>query len=285
MKRNFLISLLIIILLTSSCGLLAPPAPAPQLSATDLPPKATALSELPPTWTPEPTLTPSITPPPSPTFTATQDPDAYKIGIVMTPVAVEYPISDLDITNWKVIEGKTASISVPPSFEELDFAGVFTEMMVGMMEALTEGFMKMAESVGEELGVTPEATLEKPDLGEMPDFDFILAMEESSQSAIVLASVDREPETTTESLINQALSGTDTDFQPLSRELFANAPYTMERVIMDVEDQDLGPSKQVLYVILTDEMAWNLIFTAPQGVYPEYLPLFEAVLNSFTPAN
>ncbi len=67
MKKSILLILLsTVIIFTSSCDLLNSPAPPPQLSATDIVPKATAMSELPPTWTLEPTLTPSSTSPPQP---------------------------------------------------------------------------------------------------------------------------------------------------------------------------------------------------------------------------
>jgi hypothetical protein len=283
MKKIFLLITSILVLVTGSCGLMSPPAPPPQLSATDLVPRATAMSGLPPTWTPEPTFTPTNTLLPSPTPTATHDPSLYNINAVMTPVSVSYPTNGTDISGWKTIEGKTAAIKIPPSFEIMDIAGVFMEMMFGMMEAFTEGMMEVAEGLGEELGVTPETSLETPDLGEFPDFDFILAMEESTQSAIILVNVERGPETTTEYLLDEALTDSDPPPQPVSREVFTNAPYPMERVILNVEDEELGPGKQIVYVILGEEMAWNLVFGVSEGLYEEYLPIFEAVVDSFTP--
>ena len=286
MKRIVLLLSTVIILATSSCGLLSPPAaPQPQLSATDPVPKATAMSELPPTWTPEPTYTPSHTPPPSPTPTATHDPNMYNINAVMTPVSVSYTPGELDTSGWKTIEGDTASIMVPPSYEVLDFAGVFMEMMFGVMEGLMEGMMDMAEGLGEELGVTPETPLEAPDLGEVPDFDFILTMEESTQSAIILVSVERGPDTTTQYLIDEALTDNETPPQPISRELFLDAPFPMERVILNVEDEENGPGKQIVYVILGEEMAWNMVFGVSDGLYEQYLPIFEAVVDSFAPVD
>ena len=286
MKKTFAILSIIIVLITGSCGLLnPPPAPQPQLSATDPVPRATAMSELPPTWTPEPTYTPSLTPPPSPTPTATHDPSMYNISAVMTPVAISYIPGGIDTSGWKTIDGETASIKIPPSYEVMDFAGLLMEMMFGVMEALTEGMMEMAEGLGEELGVTPEATLEAPEFGEPPDFDFILTMEEATQSAIILVSVERGPDTTTEYLINEALTDNETPPQPISRELFLDAPYPMERVVLNVEDEELGPGKQIIYVILGEEMGWNLVFGVSDELYEEYLPKFESVVDSFTPVN
>jgi hypothetical protein len=285
MKKIIPLISTITILITGSCGLLNfPPAPQPQLSATDPVPRATAMSELPPTWTPEPTYTPSPTPPPSPTPTATHDPSMFDIQAVMTPAAVPYSPGGTDISGWKLIEGKTASIKIPPTFEIMDFAGLFMEMMFGVMETLAEGMVEMVEGIGEELGVTPEAAIESPELGEPPDFDFILAMEESTQSAIVLVSVERGPETTTEYLLNEALTGNETPPQPLSREVFVDAPYPMERVILNVEDEEQGPGKQIIYVILGEDMAWNLVFGVSDGLYDQYLPLYESVVDSFTVA-
>ena len=282
MKRPILISiLLVVILFTTSCGLLSPPAPQPQLSATDLPPKATAMSELPPTWTPEPTHTPSNTPPPSPTPTITPDPNMFNISAVMTPMAAAYPVEVADRTGWILIEGKTASISVPPGYEVLDFAGVFMEMMFGVMEAFAEGMVEFAGELGEELGATPAATQPEIDLGEPPDFDFIITMEEATKSGIILVSVDKEPWTSTETLLNEALSDDDAGSNLVSREILVDAPYPMERVILDVEDEELGPGKQIIYVILGEKMAWNLVFTTPATLFESHLPLFESVVDEF----
>ena len=283
MKKIYLLLTILTILITASCGLLnPPPAPQPQLSATDPVPRATAMSELPPTWTPEPTYTPSLTPPPSPTPTATHDPSMYNINAVMTPVSVTYSPSVVDSSAWKLIEGKTASIKVPPSYEVLDFASVFMEAMIGVMEGLMEGMIDMAEGLGEELGVTPETTLESPEFGEVPDFDFILTMEESTQSAIILVSVERGPDTTTQYLMDEALTDNETPPQPIARELFLDAPYPMERVILNVDDEEQGPGKQIIYVILGEEMGWNLVFGVSDDLYEDYLPKFESVVDSFT---
>jgi hypothetical protein len=200
----------------------------------------------------------------------------------MTPAAVVFPADTVDISGWNRIEGQTAAMSIPPSYEVLDFAGVFVEMMFGFVEAFVEGFTEFAEDLGEELGATPGVTVEIPEL-EVPAFDFIIAVEETSQSAIILVNVDRGPETTTEDLINQALSDSDADFQLVTREILTNAPYPMERVILDIKDEELGPGKQVIYVILGDQIAWNLIFAAPLALYDQNLPLYEAAINSFTP--
>jgi len=284
MKKSVLIILLsIVIFFTSSCDLLNTSAPPPQLSATDIVPKATAMSELPPTWTPEPTLTPTSTSPPSPTPTATLDPSLYNISAQMTPVAIAYPSVGVDTTGWTRIEGKTALISIPPSYEVLDFANVFIEMMFGVMEAFTEGFIEFAEEIGEELGVTPEATLEEPDFSEMPEIDFILAIEETSQSAIFFINVDREPDTTTEIIINQALMDTETDFQLSTREVLTDGPYPIERIILDIEDEELGAGKQIIYVILGETTAWNIVFSTPLSLFDQNLPIYESVILSFSP--
>ena len=283
MKKTFLIPILVIILFTTSCDLLSPPAPQPQLSATDVVPIATAMSELPPTWTPEPTYTPSATLPPTLTPTATLDPAFFNISAVMTPAAINYPVEVTNRAGWKLIEGKTASISVPPSYEVLDFAGVFMEMMFGVMEAFAEGMVEFAGELGEELGTTPAATPPEIDLGEVPDFDFIITMEEATQSGIILVSVDRGPETTTEILLNESLTDNETEVDLVSREVITEAPYPMERIILNVEDEELGAGKQVIYVILGEEMAWNLVFSSPEDLFESYLPLFESVVNSFSP--
>jgi len=279
-QRETLLSaiLALVVLFSTSCELVQTPPPQPQLSATDQPPKATALSELPPTWTPEPTPSPI---PPSPTPIPTQDPENYQIGLVLTPMVEPFPQSGVNRSGWKTLEGRTASIEIPPEYEILDFAGTFMEIMSGLMEAFVEGFTEIAVELGEEMGVTPEAELETPDLSEMPDFDFLIAMEESTTSAIILVSVDITPETTTEDLINEALSDQENDFLPLSRISYSDWPFSMERVILDVEDPELGPGKQVIYVILGDGIGWNLVFGAPTALFEESLPLFESAVHSF----
>ena len=284
MNRSVLIIFIsIVIIFTSSCDLLNTPAPPPQISATDIVPIATAMSELPPTWTLAPTLTPTSTSPPSPTPTATPDPALYNISAQMTPVAIAYPSIGVDTTGWNRIEGKTATISIPPTYEVLDFASVFIEMMFGVMEAFTEGFVEFAEDIGEEFGITPEATLEEPDLGEMPEIDFILAIEETSQSAIIFVNVEREPDTTTEILLNRALTDTEADFQLSTREVLTDGPYPIERVILDIEDEELGTGKQIIYVILGETTAWNIVFTTPLNLFDQNMPLFESVIFSFSP--
>ena len=270
-------------LLTASCGLIQSPAPQPQLSPTDILPQATAMSALPATWTLVPTLTASPTLAPSPTPIPTQDPTHYRIDLVMAAAEVTYPSETADRAGWTLIEGKTANIQVPSNFEVLDFVGVFMEMMFGVMEAFVEGFVELAAELGEELDGTPQATPENIDLGELPEFDFLLAVEESSQSAIIMASVDRFPDTTTEDLLNEALSNSDTDFQVINREIYLDSPFPMERVILNVVDEELGPGKQVIYAILGEQKAWNLVFTTPENLFESYLPLFESVVDSLVP--
>jgi hypothetical protein len=82
-------------------------------------------------------------------------------------------------------------------------------------------------------------------------------------------------------LLNEALTDQD-DFQLVTREILTDAPYPMERVILDIEDPELGPGKQIIYVILGDDMAWNLMFSTPLELYDSYLPIFESVVNSFS---
>ncbi len=280
-KYSLPIIISLILLIGTSCGLIEPVAPQPLLSATDNPPLATAMSELPPTWTPIPTLTPTPTLPPSPTPLPTQDPENYRINLILTPVAVNFPVDPDSRTGWKMLEGKTASMSIPPSYEVLDFAGVFIDLMFGVMEAFAEGFTEMALDLGEELGVTPEADLETPDLGELPEIDFLIAVEEASQSAIIIASVDITSTTTTEDLINQALSNTDVVFHPLERQSYPDAPFPMERVILDVVDEEQGPGKQIIYVILGEDMGWNVVFTTPADLFEQNLLLSESAIHSF----
>ncbi len=288
MSRSIIIFLLsLLILLNTACGMVPSSAPPPPLESSPTPSTiiATAMLELPATWTTAPSLEPTFTFTPSPTSpppTATPDPNAYNIGAVMTPAAVDYPLDTLDISGWTRVEGNTASMSIPPSYEVMDFADAFVEMMFTFVEAFAEGFTEFAQELGEELGATPQVTKEMSDL-EVPPLDFIIAVEETSQSAIILVNVDRGPETTTEDLINQALTDSEAGFQLVTREILTDAPYPMERVILDVEDEELGPGKQVIYVILGDQIAWNVIFAAPSVLFDQNLPLYESAINSFSP--
>ena len=279
LRSYFFVILSLVIILAAGCGVIQSPAPQPQLSATVLLPQATAMSALPATWTLVPTLTPSPTLAPSPTPIPTQDPAHYRIDLVMAPAEVNYPLEFSDRTGWTLIEGKAANFQVPSNFEVLDFAGVFVELMFGVMEAFVGGFVEFAGALGEE----PQATPENIDLGELPEFDFLLAVEESSQSAIIMVSVERFPNTTTEDLLNEVLSDSDTDFQVISREIYLDSPFPMERVILDVVDEELGSGKQIIYAILGEQKAWNLVFTTPENLFASNLPLFESVVDSLVP--
>ena len=284
MKRTLILFVFtLIILLTASCGIIQAPAPQPQLSATDIVPRATALSALPPTWTQVPTLTPTPTPIPSPTPLPTQDPSNFLIGLVLDASEVHYPPQVADRTGWTLVKGKTANIQIPPGFEVLDFAGVFMELMFDVMQAFADGFVEFAEDLGEELGAAPQSTPENIDLGQLPEIDFVLAIEETSQSAIIMASVEVSPLTTTEDLLNEALSDSEVDFRVASREIYLDSPLPMERVILDVVDQELGSGKQIIYAILGDKSGWNLVFSTPEDLFDSYLPLFESVADSFIP--
>ncbi|MEJ2413042.1 MAG: hypothetical protein P8Y34_08615, partial [Anaerolineales bacterium] len=268
-------------LLASACGL-APAAPPPP-SATLGTPKATALSELPPTWTLAPTATLLPTKTPRPTATPTQDPNNYRIDLVMPAEIAPYPDQFVDRTGWIMLEGKTAAVSLPPSFVALDIVSPLMEMMQGMVEAFAEGFTDFAESLGDELGTTPETTPEPIDLGELPAFDFLIALEESSQSTVLLVSAGRGPETTTEDVLNEGLSNLESEFLVTSRERYNEAPLPMERVILSIENEELGRGVQVVYAILGPDAAWNLIFATSADLADHYLPIFESAADSFVP--
>ncbi len=277
--RKILLLLLVqLVFFTASCGIIQEPSPPPQLSATDIPPRATALSALPPTWTPVPTPTPI---PPSPTALPTQDPENYRITLVLTPAAEPFPAEVIDRSNWKEMAGNTASVEIPPGYEVIDFAGTFLELMFGLMEAMAEGLTEMALEIGEEIGATPEAEQPMPELGEMPEIDVLIAAEDETSSAILLVSVETTPDTTTEDLINQALSGQENPFRPISWTSYSNVPFPIDRVILSVEDPEHGPGKQALYVILGEQMGWNVIFTSPAETFENNLPAFESVIQSF----
>ena len=78
-------------------------------------------------------------------------------------------------------------------------------------------------------------------------------------------------------------SGSDANFQVIAREHYLDAPFPMERVILAVTDEEYGKGKQIIYVILGEEQGWNLVFTMPEDLYDDYLPLYESVVDSFTP--
>jgi hypothetical protein len=282
-KSSFVLILTIVVALAGACGLLASPAPQPQLSATDLPPRATALSELPDTWTPVPSSTPTLTPFPSPTIAPTQDPENYRIDLVMDAETIPYPAEFSDRTGWITMDGKTAAVSLPPSFEILDLLSPLMEAMQGMVETFAEGFVEFAEELGEELGATPAATLEPVQLEELPDFDFLIALEESTQSSVLLVSAERGPDTTTEDLINQTLTNLEGDFQVTARQVYSGSSLPTERVFLDTTNETQGPGKLVVYGILGDEKAWNLIFSTSADLFQNYLPRFESAADSFTP--
>jgi hypothetical protein len=284
MKRLFLFfALALVVIFASSCSQLLEPAQQPQLSATDFPAGPTAMSEFPPTWTVNPTEIPSPTRTRTPTPLPLQSPINFKIALVMGADEILYPQQHADRNGWTLVEGETGIFSIPTNFVVMDIAEVFMEMMFGMMENFAEGFIEFSDGFGEELDASPQETPEPTDLDEMPELDFVIAMEDSTNSAIIMVNVDRTPETTTQDLLDEALSGSSVEFHIEGRELYINSPFPMERVILDVVDEELGELKQVIYVILGDEMGWNLVFTTPPNLIKAYLPLFESVVDSFTP--
>jgi hypothetical protein len=60
-----------------------------------------------------------------------------------------------------------------------------------------------------------------------------------------------------------------------------DAPYPIDRVILDVKDPEQGPGKQVIYVILGDTTGWNLVFGTPESLFKMNLPLIESAAQSF----
>ena len=182
------------------------------------------MSELPPTWTPAPNphtishYSPQPNSPAHPGSGQLPDRPGHDAG------SCQLPMDLADRTGWKILEGKTASISIPPTYKVLDFAGVFMEMMFGVMEAFAEGFIELAVN-SEKSWVPHRSEIETPDLGEMPDIDFIIAMEEASQSAIILVTVDIASCNHNEDLLNEALSDREYRFSILSREKYQTLPF------------------------------------------------------------
>jgi len=287
-KTSFLFPSLVLIVSVSACDLLTPLPPPPQAATmTTSPLQVTPLAELPPTWTPAPTLTPTITLTPSPTSpppTATPNLDDFDIEAMMTEVPAT-SLPDLPETaNWKTISGQTASFQVPPGYQEIDLGQGFGQLMQAFFEFFGETLNELAEEINPALESTPRSTAAPLEEETLPWFDFLIALNEETTSAVVLYSEERTTRLTTEDLLNQALTGTETNFQLNTRQEIVDAQRPTERVILDVMDAEFGPGKQIIYGVLGEDYAWTLIFTSPAASFGEELPVFEAVAASINPA-
>jgi hypothetical protein len=87
-------------------------------------------------------------------------------------------------------------------------------------------------------------------------------------------------------MLNDALSNEE-GIEPkiISREIYQDSPVAMERVVLQVDDPELGLGKQVIYVLLAENMGWNLVFVTSDDLFDSYLPLFESVVDSFSIQN
>jgi len=289
MRKSILLTIILLgLLLTAGCGLLpeSNPQPPPQPTATDSPFKATPLSELPPTWTPAPTLTPTITFTPSPTTpppTATPNWNDFDIQAMMTPVTSSVSQELPDTGSWETMTGSTASMKIPPGYEVLDLGEGFGELMSALFGAFIEGFSELASEMGEELTGTPLPVEDPPELEELPAFDFLIAVDPTGMNAFILTGSAYNEGLTTEGLINQSLTESDNEPQLISREVLTDAPYPMERVILEVDDPELGPGRQAIYAVLGDQAAWTVVYAAPAADFEAGLLEAEAAVLSISP--
>ena len=285
-KTSFVFLSLVLMVSVSACDLLSPPPPPPQPpTMTASPLQVTPLAELPPTWTPAPTLTPTITLTPSPTSpppTATPNLDDFDIEAMMTEVPATSSPDLPGTADWKTISGQTASFQVPPGYQEIDLGEGFGQLMQAFFEFFGETLNELAEEINPALESTPQSTAAALEEEPLPGFDFLIALNEETTSAVVLYSEERTMRLTTEDLLNQALTGTETDFQLNSRQDIVDAERPTERVILDVMDPEFGPGKQIVYGVLGEDFAWTLIFTTPAAAMDQNLPIFEAVVASLT---
>lgn len=274
----------ILMILVTGCTLLSSPPPIP--SATVGSPEATALDALPPTWTAAPTLTPSPTDPPTPTVpppTATANLDNFDIAAMMTPVGATHSPVQPSTATWNLIQGQTASLLVPPSYKVVDLGEEFGAMMEALVEGFVDAFSEFSEDLTEAMEITPEATGEIPELENFPEMEFLLALDEADSTAIVLTSEVRTPGLSTEKIINETLTGLDGDFTLITREMIENADRPTERVILDVDNPEMGPERNLIYGMVGEEHAWILILSSPREAFQTNLPIFEAVASSLTP--
>jgi len=279
-KTQIVLLIALVIIIGGACGLMQEPAPQPGLSATDFPPSPTALAKLPSTWTPSPTLIPIPTKPPTPTYLPIQHPNEIRIDLYLGAIMVRYPQEFVNRGSWNTVQGETATIRVPANYEVVDYPDVIPELSFGLMDALTDVNKDLAGIQVDDFGTE---ILEGFDPDEIPGVDFIIARDESTSTTIILASVNRSAETTSEDLINEALSGGEIDFLVESRLLYLDSPLAMERVILTAENEYLGEVKQIVYAILGEKHGWNLVFITPDNLIKSNLPVFESVVDSLSP--
>lgn len=289
MRKFHLLTLLVLgLMLMAGCGLLPasnPPSP-PQPTATDSPYKATPLSELPPTWTPAPTFTPTITFTPSPTTpppTATPNWNNFDIQAMMTPVTVSISSQNPGTEGWQTIAGSTFRMKIPPDYQVIDLGEGFGELMSAFFSAFMEGFSEFAAEMGAELSETAVPTQESPELAEFPEFDFQIAIDSSGLSAFIISGSEYTEGITTEELINQSLTNFDGEFLLLSREVITDTEYQIERVVIEIDDPDLGIGNQAIYAVLGDQNAWTVIYAAPLEQYETEQFAAEAAVLSLSP--
>ncbi len=288
-KLQVLITLGILLLSTvslSGCDILLAQQSSPPPEATEGEPRATALSKLPPTWTPAPTFTPTITFTPSPTTpppSATPNWNNFDIQAMMTPVNVSISPQNPGTEGWQTIAGSTFRMKIPPDYQAIDLGEGFGELMSAFFSAFMEGFAEFAAEMGEELSETTVPTQETPELAEFPDFDFQIAIDSNRLSAFIISGSKYVEGITTEDLINQSLTNFDEEFLLLSREIITDTEYQIERVVIEIDDPDLGIGNQAIYAVLDDQNAWTVMFAAPLEQFESEQFGAEAAVLSLSP--
>lgn len=268
---------------------IAPAEPASQAGEPATLPATETPMLLPPTWTSTPSSTPkpATDTPANPEFTATIAPLQALGTFTPIPADIITPASvNQNWVGWKWIETTNTKLRVPESYEVFDLGQGMGELIVALLEGLTEGFEESFEGLeglsGEEIQISPtEMGFTAPELEGTFDFDFLIAFDDDFITSVVLAS-----EPTSLSLdfaMQQSLQQIEGDFRVLSRQVIEGAPYEMGRFIIEVHHPEMNrDGRQLLYIILHEGQAYSLGYQTLKSKFEAQLPVFEKSASTFT---
>jgi hypothetical protein len=229
---------------------------------------------LPPAWTetPSPTIAP-------PTLTPTATPP---FGLTWaTPVPI-----DTDYDGWVRLDGKRASLWLPPGFEVADL-GEFGDLMALMAYAMTEAMGGMAGEMAAAFA-SPVPGKPTPTLVSLEElqqtflFDLVMAGSETAETALFLVGEPPKQGVDLGTAIQGTLDGFKGEYTVESQHAITDRPDPMARLVVSSIDAESGRAgTHLLYVFVIDDRAWSLNYAAPAERFDELLPLFEKSAASF----
>ena len=280
--RNLIGTSVVGLMVLSACAL-TPAEVSSQETGSTLQGPPQAAATLPPMWTPTNTQPPVATPTES-LAPAQETAQPLDLGaLVPVEIVTPSPLID-DITGWQRVETKLAIFWLPGSYEVIDLGGGFGELFGDFFEDFAVGMGELVGELSSELdgdGATPEP-LDLDDLNNAFEFDFIIATDEDLLTSAFLISQPREPGTSLDVHLHDALNGIEGDFTLLSLQAIEGAKYEMGRAILEVQDPELQMMGNVLmYVILGNDNVWTLSYQTPSEKFDQLVPTFEKSADSF----